>query len=209
MNKTNPKVDDFLTDGCGRCSFYKTPQCKVQTWQKELKALRKIMLASGLVEDLKWKQPAYTLDGTIVAMMSAFKDYAFVSFFKGSLLKDPQGLLASPGENSQAARQLRFTDLAQIKELEPVIKAYIQESIELEKSGARVEFKKEPEPIPAELQVKFAEDAAFKDAFESLTPGRQRGYILYFNQAKQSSTRVSRIEKCMPRIFDGIGLNDR
>lgn len=142
-------------------------------------------------------------------MMSAFKDYSFISFFKGSLLNDPEKLLESPGDNSQAVRQLRFTDVGMIREIEPVIKAYLQEAIDIEKSGLKVAFNKEPEAIPVELQAKFEADPVFKDAFEALTPGRQRGYILHFSGAKQSSTRISRIEKCIPKILAGQGLNDR
>lgn len=207
--KTNPKVDDYLTDGCGRCSLYKTPQCKVHTWAKELKALRKILLDCGLTEEVKWSQPCYTLNNSNVAMMSCFKDYSFISFFKGSLLKDPKKVLVSPGENSQAARQLRFTAVEQIKELEPVINAYVQEAIDVEKSGLKVAFKKHSEhEIPEELEKRFKQDPELKRAFESLTPGRQRGYYLYFTTPKQSRTRESRIEKYREKILAGKGLND-
>ncbi len=209
MSKKNPLVDNYLADGCGRCSLYKTAQCKVHTWARELKALRKLLLATGLAEEVKWSQPCYTLDGSTVAMVSAFKDYAFISFFKGSLLKDPKKLLARPGENSQAARQLRFTDTQQIKSLEPVVKAYLHEAIDIEKAGLKVAFKKEPEPISEELQAAFKDDPALKKAFLALTPGRQRGYILHFNQAKQSQTRTARIEKQKKNILAGKGLNDR
>ena len=206
----NPKVDNYIADGCGRCSLYQTPQCKVHTWSKELKALRKILLASGLTEELKWSQPCYTLNNSNVAMMSCFKDYSFISFFKGTLLKDPKKLLASPGENSQAARHLRFTDVKQIKEMEPVIKSYIQEAMGIEKAGLRVEFKKHSEyEIPEELEKKFREDPELKKAFDALTPGRQRGYYLHFSAPKQSKTREARIEKCRQRIFDGKGFNER
>ena len=206
----NPKVDDYLADGCGRCSLYQTPQCKVHTWSKELKALRKIVLASGLTEELKWRQPCYTLDNSNVAMVSCFKDYSFISFFKGTLLKDPKKRLASPGENSQAARQLRFTDVKQIKELEPDIKSYLQEAIEIENAGLRVDFKKHSEyEIPEELEKRFKQDPELKKAFEALTPGRQRSYILHFSAAKQSQTRESRIEKCRQKIIDGKGFNER
>jgi uncharacterized protein YdeI (YjbR/CyaY-like superfamily) len=210
MKRMNPKVDAYLADGCGRCSLYKTPQCKVHTWSKELKALRKIMLNSGLVEEVKWSQPCYTLDNGNVAMMSAFKDYAFISIFKGTLLKDPKKILVSPGENSQAARQLRFTNIAQIKELEPVIDSYIREAIEIEKAGLKVDFKKHSDyEIPEELEKKFQQDPELKKAFDALTPGRQRGYYLHFSTPKQSRTRESRIEKCRQRIFDGKGFNER
>lgn len=206
----NLSVDDYLTDGCGRCKFYKTPQCKVHTWSGELTALRDILRDSGLDETRKWYQPCYTLNGANVIMMSAFKDYAYLSFFKGSLLKDPKNLLVSPGENVQAARQLRFTGVDQIRKLQPVIQAYIREAIGLEASGAKVEMKKHSDyPIPEELEKALKQDPELKQAFDALTPGRQRGYYLFIAAPKQSSTRVSRIEKSRERILAGKGYNER
>ncbi|MEZ4685424.1 MAG: YdeI/OmpD-associated family protein [Bacteroidia bacterium] len=174
-----------------------------------LNQIRPILQDSVLTEDYKWSQPCYTLDGANVLIMSCFKDYAFISFFKGSLLKDEQQLLDKPGKNSQAWRQLRFTTPQQVIDMEPVIRAYIQEAIEIEKAGLKVEFKQNPEPLPEELLEAFEADAEFQEAFEALTPGRQRGYILYFSGAKQSATRASRIEKHWQNILDGKGIHDR
>lgn len=208
MNNMNPKVDQYLMDGCGRCSHYQTPQCKVHTWQEELVALRKLVLDCGLKEEYKWSQPCYTFQNNNVLIVSAFKDYAFISFFKGSLLKDSREMLVAPGKSSQAARQLRFTEVKDIFDKESQIKSYIQESIEIEKKGLKVQFKKDVEPIPDELQQKFEENPHFKKAFNKLTPGRQRGYLLHFSQPKQAKTRTARIERCMPKILNGEGLND-
>lgn len=210
MQTTNPEIDLYLKDGCGRCSYYQTPHCKVHTWAEELDRLREILLTTELKEELKWKQPCYTFNGSNVLIMTAFKDFACISFFKGSLMKDKEGLLVSPGENSQAVGQLRFTDAETIDRLQPVIRAYIQEAIELEKSGKKVEFKQKTELVfPEELLQRMNEDAEFKVAFEALTPGRQRGYNIFFSQPKQSATRASRIEKCAPQILQGKGLHDR
>ena len=205
----NPKIDKYLADGCGRCALYRTPQCKVHSWTEELIHLRKIVLDCGLHEDFKWSQPCYTFKNLNILIVTAFKEYAALAFFKGALLKDPDKILISSGENSQAARQVRFTNAKDIIEMEPILKAYIYEAIEVEKAGLKVEFKKDLAPLPEELQSKFNELPALKTAFEALTPGRQRGYILHFSQPKQSKTRETRIEKCMQKIFNGKGLNDR
>lgn len=208
MTALNPKVDHYLADGCGRCPYYATPQCKVHTWQKELVILRSVVLDTGLSEELKWSMPVYTLEGKNIVMVSAFRDFCSVNFFKGSLLSDPHGLLVKPGENSQAGRYIKFTSVSQVEASYNIIVEYVREAIELEKSGARVEFKKDPEPLPEELLLKFNDDPVFESAFYALTPGRRRGYILHFSQPKQSATRSSRIEKCMDRIFSGKGMQD-
>ena len=208
MSITNPKVDLYLKEGCGRCPLGNTPQCKVNFWTKELKILRKIILSSGLTEDLKWKMPCYTFESKNILILSALNDSCTINFFKGALLKDPNKILEKPGENSQSARYLRITSVSQIKDLESVIKSYITEAIELERSGAKVEFKKNSEPIPEELLVKFEENPDLHSAFLALTPGRQRGYILFFSAPKQSKTRESRIEKCTPQIMNGKGITD-
>lgn len=205
----NPAIDLFLKDGCGRCDYYKTEKCKALIWNEPLVKLRMILLDSELKEELKWSQPCYTLNGKNVLIMSAFKDFAFLSFLKGVLLNDPNNLLETPGKNSQIDRRLTFNTAAEVEASEAIIRAFIAEAIALEKSGAKVEVKKELEPIPDELAEIFKEDPAFKTAFESLTPGRQRGYILHFSQPKQSKTRISRIEKCMDKIFAGKGFHDR
>ena len=204
----NSKVDTYLIEGCGRCDFYRSPKCKVHFWPSELKRLRQIILECGLKEEIKWSNPCYTFQNKNVLMLSAFKKFASIAFFKGSLLKDEKKLLVAPGENSQASRQLCFTDEKDIRKIEQDIKAYIFEAIEIEKAGLKVNFKKESGPWPEELVQKFEELPKLKVAFEKLSPGRQRGYILYFSQAKQSKTRETRIDRCIPKILDGVGLNE-
>lgn len=205
----NEKVDIYLEEGCGRCSLYRTLQCKVHTWTEELKQLRRIVLDCGLHEGFKWSQPCYQYQKSNILIVTAFKEYAALAFFKGALLGDPDGILVAPGENSQSARQIRFTNTKDIIEMEPILRAYIYEAIEVEKAGLKVDFKKKPDPLPEELLSKFDEMPALKHAFEALTPGCQRGYILHFSQAKQSNTRVSRIEKHIEKILNNKGINDR
>ena len=205
----NSKVDLYLEDGCGRCKFYKTPQCKVHNWQNELKALRKIVLDCGLTEELKWSVPVYTYNNKNIVIVSAFKEYCSLSFFKGALLQDTNGILHKQGESSQSARIIKFTDKKEISTLEQTLKAYIFEAIEVENIGLKVAFKKDLEPIPIELQNKLDKDPTFKKAFQSLTTGKQRGYIIHFSQPKQSQTRETRIENCTPKILKGEGLNDK
>lgn len=205
----NTNVDLYFTEGCGRCALGGTPECKVNNWQAELRQFRKIVLTCGLTEESKWGVPCYTFKNKNIVMVIAFKEFCSLSFFKGSLLKDDHGILVKPGENSQAARYAKFTNIHDIVEKESILSAYIFEAIEVEKAGLKVDFKKNPEPIPDELQQKFDEDPFLKSAFEALTPGRQRGYILYFSQPKQSKTRETRIEKYIPQILEGRGLQDR
>ncbi|WP_102346142.1 YdeI/OmpD-associated family protein [Bacillus sp. Marseille-P3661] len=191
----NPKVDEFL---------YKAKQ-----WKEEFEELRKIVLDCGLTEELKWRLPCYTYQKSNIVIIQGFKEYCALMFFKGTLLNDPNGILIKPGENSQAQRQIRFTKVQEIVEMETILKAYIYQAIEVEKEGLEVSFKKTAEYIiPEELQTKFEENPALKTAFEALTPGRQRAYILYFSAPKQSKTRLSRIEKYMQQILNGKGLND-
>lgn len=204
----NPKVDKYLVDGCMRCKYGATPRCKVNTWQKELKLLRKIILDSGLTEELKWSVPCYTYKNNNILLVSAFKEFCSINLFKGALLSDTDNILEKAGENTQSARLIKFTNTQKIIELEAVIKTYIHEAIEVEKSGLKVKFKNNPEPIPVELQQKLDENPALNIAFNALTPGRQRGYILYFSAPKQSKTRISRIEKYSDNILNGIGLHD-
>lgn len=206
----NPKVDQYLSDGCGRCDLGGTSRCKVHLWTKPLEELRRIVLASGLSEELKWGMPCYTSQGKNIVIVSAFKEYCAVLFFKGSLLKDPEGILTTPTENSQSGRQLRFTTVAEIKKREKLLKTYLQEAVDLEKSGAKVAFKDVTEfDVPVELQEALDGSPALKKAFEALTPGRRKAYLLHFSGAKQSTTRRSRIEKCAPQILAGKGLDDR
>ncbi len=204
----NTKVDVYLKEGCGRCSYYQTPECKVHNWTDELIQLRRIVLDCGLHEEFKWSNPCYTYQKSNILMVTALKEHAVLAFFKGTLLKDPENILVSPGESSQASRQFRFADVKEILKLEPIIKSYIFEAIEVEKSGLKVDFKKAPEQMPEELKQILDNNPHFKTAFESLTPGRQRGYILHFSQPKQSKTRVARIEKLIPQILQGKGIHD-
>ena len=205
----NPEVDIYFEEGCGRCPLGGTDDCKVHSWTQELAYLRQIVLACGLQEERKWGAPCYTYQGKNVLMIAAFKESCSLSFFKGSLLSDEKQVLEKPGKNSQAARLFRFTETEQIAAIQDYIKACIFEAIEIEKAGVKVEFNPNPGPLPEELIHAFAHDPVLKSAFENLTPGRQRGYILHFSQAKQSKTRLARIEKCSPMILNGIGLHDK
>ncbi len=202
-------VDEYLIDGCGRCPLGGTPECKVHSWEEELKLLRAIMLDCGLTEEIKWGCPCYTYGKSNVLMVSALKDCATVGFFKGALLKDTEGILSSPGENSQAVKQVRFTNVQDILKHESTLKAYIFEAIELEKAGVKVDFKAKDElEYPEELLKKFAENPELEEAFKALTPGRQRGYILHFSQPKKPETREARIDKFTPMILQGKGMHD-
>ncbi|MED3992231.1 YdeI family protein [Priestia aryabhattai] len=194
-SKMNPKVDEFLS--------------KAKKWKEEYETLRKIVLDCELTEDYKWMNPCYTFDKKNIVLMHGFKEYCALLFPKGSLLQDSHGILIQQTENVQGARQIRFTNVQEIIEKEAILKAYIYEAIEVEKAGLKVKAKKPEELIiPEELQHKFDEIPALKDAFTTLTPGRQRAYILHFSAAKQSKTRASRVEKCIPNILNGKGLND-
>ena len=191
----NPKVDLYFDE--------------LQKWKPELEKLRMIILDCMLTEELKWGSPCYSFQKKNVILLGGFKDNCVISFIKGVLLSDPKGILIKPGENSQSARVIRFTNLKEIVKLEPVIKAYIFETIENEKVGAKVELKKTSEyTIPEELEFKFKKSAALKNAFNALTPGRQRGYLLFFTAAKQAETRITRIEKYTDRILKGFGITD-
>lgn len=170
--------------------------------------LRHHALASGLREERKWGVPCYTLEGKNVLIVAALKDCAFISFLKGALLSDPQGLLVSPGAHSQAARYLKFTNVQSIISQEASIKSYITEAIEIERSGRKVDFKTEPEALPDELLRAFNEDPAFASAFQALTPGRQRGYLIHFGQPKKPETRINRINKYKEQIMQGLGMHD-
>ncbi len=191
----NPLVDAFLEH--------------VEKWREEFESLRRIVLDCELTEELKWGQPCYMFQNNNLIILGGFKEYIALSFFKGALLKDTKAILTRQTENVQAGRQLRFTSVEEIDQMEDIIKAYIYEAIEIEKAGLKVITEKKPElQVPEELQNKFEEDPAFKDAFYALTPGRQKGYLYHFLQPKQSKTRENRIEKYRQQIFDGKGLND-
>jgi uncharacterized protein YdeI (YjbR/CyaY-like superfamily) len=205
----NPQIDLYLAEGCGRCPLGGTPKCKVHDWQKELNLLRKIVLDCGLTEELKWKVPCYTIDGRNVVIVAAFRDHASISFFKGALLADTYRILESPGENCQAARVVRFTSVDAIRAVTHILREYIHQAIQVEESGLKVEFKAKNElVIPVELERKFAALPSLRAAWEALTPGRQRGYVLFFSAAKQSKTREARIEKYIPWILEGRGMHD-
>ena len=193
MKKMNPKVDGYLK--------------KADKWQEEMTKLRRISLDSGLTEELKWGKPCYTFQKSNIVIIQGFKEFCALMFCKGALLKDPSGILKKFGW--QAARRIPFTNVLEVVEMEPILKAYICEAIDAEKAGLKVRLKKKPEPIPEELQDKLDEIPALKAAFDGLTPGRQRGYILYFSAPKQSKTRESRVERCMQQILSGKGLNDQ
>jgi uncharacterized protein YdeI (YjbR/CyaY-like superfamily) len=208
-NRYNPQVDDFFARGCGRCALFETPQCRVHQWQEEMQMLRDILLDAGLTEDRKWGNPCYTFNGKNVVMMGALKEFCSIGFFKGSLLTDPKGILIAAGENTQASRQLRFTETKSITKLQKQITDFVQEAIQLEKEGKKVAFKPVSEfPMPEELVQFFSESPAFEKAFYALTPGRQRGYLLHFSESKQAKTRLARIEKYHDQIMRGEGLHD-
>lgn len=191
----NPKVDAFLD--------------QAEKWRDEFAKLRRIALDCGLTEELKWGVPCYAHEQRNVVLIHGFKDYCALLFFKGALLSDPSGLLIRQSENVQAGRQVRFTHAEQVDEREKLLKAYILEAVEVEKTGLRVGFKRtEDFPVPDEFKQKLDETPALKAAFAALTPGRQRAYLLHFSAPKQSKTRVARIEKNIQNILDGVGLND-
>ncbi|MDX1913868.1 MAG: DUF1801 domain-containing protein [Saprospiraceae bacterium] len=208
MQKMNPLIDAYLAEGCGRCPLGGTPDCKVHKWPEALEHLRRIALDCGLTEALKWGVPCYTFEGNNIAIVSAFKEYCAISFFKGALLSDVHGILSKPGENTQAGRLVRFTDVGKIIELETVLKEYIFEAIEIEKAGLKVDFSQQKIPIPEEFNLKMTEMPDLKAAFFSLTPGRQKAYLLHFSAPKQSKTRMDRIEKCIGQILEGKGFHE-
>lgn len=191
----NPKVDAFLE--------------RTEQWHAEYVALRAMILDCDLTEELKWGQPCYSLDGKNVVLIHGFKEYCALLFMKGALMKDPAGILIQQTENVQSARQIRFTGLDQIKGMENMLKAYVQDAIEIEKSGEKVVKKTTAQfATPEEFQVRLDADAELKTAFEALTPGRQRGYLLHFSSAKQAKTREARVQTAIPRILEGKGIDD-
>jgi uncharacterized protein YdeI (YjbR/CyaY-like superfamily) len=191
----NPKVDFCFN--------------KAKKWQEEMKELRQIVLDCGLTEELKWGQACYTFEDKNIVLIHGFKEYCALLFIKGVLLKDPKGILIQQTENVQVGRQIRFTHIEEIVKMQTILKSYIKQAIEVEKSGLKVELKKTSEfKMPVEFKNKLNKNATLKKAFSALTPGRQRGYLLYFSSAKQSATRESRIEKYIPQILDGKGFHD-
>ena len=194
--KTNPNVDAFIANA--------------KTWRQELKQLRAILLDSELTEDFKWSQPCYTFQGKNVIILGPMKDSCAFAFFKGALLKDPHGVLTRPGQHSQSTRWIKFTSVREITEMKSILKAYIREAIQIQKSGLKVKLKKTSDlKLPEEFQIMLDEFPEVKQAFEALTPGRQRAYIYHFSAPKQSKTREARIQKFMPHILKGKGLMDQ
>jgi uncharacterized protein YdeI (YjbR/CyaY-like superfamily) len=201
---------EYFSRGCGRCPLFDTPRCKAKRWALPLAALRKIIRSTGLDEEAKWGVPVYTDRGKNILILSALKDLVSVGFLKGVLMSDPAQVLEKPGPNSHIDRVLRFRDMKRIDELEETLRDHIREAVEIERSGRKIP----PRPpsdleVPEEFQSVLDGDPAISTAFYALTPGRQKGYLLYFAGAKQSVTRSSRVEKCIPKILDGIGLHDR
>ncbi|MCC6422461.1 MAG: YdeI/OmpD-associated family protein [Phycisphaerales bacterium] len=195
MNPPNPKVDGYIR--------------KNKKWQAHLQALRSILLDTPLIEEIKWRVPCYTFESNNVALLGALKDNCVITFVKGALLKDPARILVKPGENTRSARMIRFTDVEQIHLHQSDIKAYVAQAIKLEKAGRKFDFQNSPPmAIPPEFQSKLDQLPALKTAFFTLTPGRQRAYLLHFSTAKQSKTRTARVEKWMPQILDNKGLDD-
>jgi uncharacterized protein YdeI (YjbR/CyaY-like superfamily) len=188
----SPEIAEFFDIGCGRCSLVGTPECKVKTWNEELHELREIILKNEVKEERKWGVPCYTDNGKNIILLSALKDSATVSFLKGSLIDDVHGLLIAPGKNSQSARYMKFTSVKEIKKAKPIIVDYIKQAVEIERTGKKVAFKKEDDPIPEELSIAFKKQPELKTAFYALTP----------------ATRESRIQKCIPLILEGKGLQD-
>jgi uncharacterized protein YdeI (YjbR/CyaY-like superfamily) len=192
---TSPKVDSFMK--------------RADKWRAELELLREIILGCGLTEDLKWGQPCYDLDGKNVVLMHGFKEYCAILFHKGALLKDPEGVLIQQTKNVQSARQIRFTSVKDVTKLKKTVKDYVLEAMAVERTGLKVKLKKtEDYELPEELESRLASNAELREAFAALTPGRQRGYIYFISQAKLPATRIARIEKNIPRILDGLGLDD-
>jgi uncharacterized protein YdeI (YjbR/CyaY-like superfamily) len=191
----NPEVNDFFS--------------RIKSWKNELEQLRSIALSCGLQEEYKWKQPCYTFDQKNIFILGGFKEYCAIMFFKGALLQDHASILFTPGENSQSGKQIRFKNVREIIEQEALIKSYIFEAVEVEKAGLKIEYKDVTEyEVPIELTDKFNAEPKFKLAFEALTPGRRKGYLLHFTQTAQSKTRIARIEKYSKRILDGKGITD-
>lgn len=207
MNKES--VDAYLKDGCGRCDRYQTPECKVHRWTDVLVAWRGYLLMTDLVEEMKWGSPCYTLNGKNVLMLVSFKDSCAISFLKGSALSDEDGVLELPGPNSRVARVLRFRSadgaIAQL----PVAKQMVQKAIDLERSGIKVQVEAAAEPMPEQLEAVLQAQPELQLAFDALTPGRRRSFILHVSGAKQRKTRVRRAESCGPKILAGKGFNER
>lgn len=211
MGQPNPDVSPYFEQGCGRCNLHGTPDCRVHLWPDALAELRLIALESGLKEERKWGVPCYVNEkGKNVALLGAFKAHCLISFFQGALLDDPDSVLESPGSNSQSTRQMRFTTAEQVQAAKPVLVRFLQQAIANEAAGKKAELKTPAAyDIPEEFQQALDQDAALAAAFEELTPGRRRAYLMHFTQPKKSETRQARIDKAREDILNGIGLNDK
>jgi len=207
MNTTS--VDAYLRDGCGRCDLYQTPACKVHRWTAILEGLRALVRASGLVEEMKWGSPCYTLDGKNVAMLVSLKDHCALQFFKGAALPDDAGELEAPGPNSRFVRLLAFRSLAELERRRARAAWFLDRAIAIERDGTPVVVPDAREPMPAELEQRLAADPALAVAFAALTPGRQRSHLLHISGAKQAETRERRVDRCAPDIAAGRGFNER
>lgn len=208
MPSMQTTVDGYLADGCGRCAHFATPECKVHPWRPVLARLRALVLACGLEETVKWGMPCYTVGGKNVVLLGALRDRCTVSFLKGALLADPQGVLERAGPNSHAARQVSLASLEALEAMAPALEALVRTAVAAEQAGAQVAPRTAAEPVPAEFDAACAEHPGLAAAFAALTPGRQRGYLLHFGGAKQSATRARRIAACVPAILAGKGLQD-
>jgi len=207
MNTTN--VDSYLAEGCGRCDRFQTPSCKVHAWGPVLVELRALLQGCGLAETLKWGQPTYTLDGSNVAMIAAREDSCAISFFKGVLLDDPDGVLEKPGPNSHVGRLLRFDDVEQVRAHRGAAEALVKQAMEVQRAGTPIPAREDEPEVPAELQDVLDGDPTVQAAFDALTPGRQRSYVFHVSGAKRAQTRARRAERCVPKILAGKGFNER
>ncbi|WP_070138480.1 YdeI/OmpD-associated family protein [Crocinitomix algicola] len=211
MKNTNiqTNIERYFIDGCGRCDLGETPDCKVNNWREELEILRSFLQSTALKEDIKWGAPIYTYNGKNVLGLSALKAHCSVSFFKGSLLKDEKKILHQPGKNSQAVRYFKFTNIDDVLHLKSELLTYVQEAIEIEEKGLKVDFKASKNfEIPIELIEVLAQNSDAKKAFDKLTTGRKRSYVLHVSSAKQAKTRYARAEKSIPKILQGKGFNE-
>ncbi len=210
MSKSPKDFHQYLADGCGRCELGGTSDCKVRSWTKELELLQSVVEQTDLSLEIKWGAPCYTYQAKNILMLSALKSCVTLSFFRGAELNNPENILEKPGENSRFARYIRFTATHQIKQLKPAILSFIHEAIDVEQSGTPpIGTDSKPLDIPEELTRAFGENPALRTAFEALTPGRQRGYLIHFTSAKQSKTRSTRIKKSTAKILAGKGWNER
>lgn len=207
MNTTS--VEAYLRDGCGRCDRYKTADCKVHRWTDALKELRALVLESGLTEEMKWGSPCYTLDGKNVVAIASLKDACVLSFFKGAILQDEDGVLRAPGPNSRFVRRFEFASVEEVRAKRAVAVELVERAVEAERSGKKVAPKPAAEPVPEELQATLDADPALANAFAALTPGRRRSHVLHVSGAKQSKTRCARAERCAAKILAGKGYNER